>query len=154
MLQDLGEESYKYLGILEADMMKMKDMKEKVRKEYYRRKRKVLESKLNGGNVIKAMKTWAVAAVRYTAWILDWTVSELREMDRKTRKLMTINRALNPKADVDRLYVSRDEGVRGMVSIEECVRIEECSLSDYIKRIEGNEDSVWIVVSKSKQQRN
>ena len=129
-------------------------MKEKVRKEYYRRKRKVLESKLNGGNVIKAMKTWAVAAVRYTAWILDWTVSELREMDRKTRKLMTINRALNPKADVDRLYVSRDEGGRGMVSIEECVRIEECSLSDYMKRIEGNEDSVWIVVSKSKQQRN
>ena len=142
LLQDLGEESYKYLGILEADRIKMEDMKEKVRKEYYRRIRKVLESKLNGGNVIKAMNTWAVAAVRYTAGILDWTVNELREMDRKTRKLMTINRALHPKADVDRLYVSRDEGGRGMVSIEECVRIEECSLSDYIKRIEGNEDSV------------
>ena len=40
LLQDLGEESYKYLGIPEADMMKMQDMKEKVRKDYYRRKRK------------------------------------------------------------------------------------------------------------------
>ena len=42
LLQDLGEESYKYLGILEADRIKMEDMKEKVRKEYYRRIRKVL----------------------------------------------------------------------------------------------------------------
>jgi len=39
-------------------------------------------------------------------------------MDRKTRELMTINRALHPRADVDRLYVSRREGGRGMVSIE------------------------------------
>ena len=142
LLQDLGEESYKYLGILEADKIKMEEMKEKVRKEYYRRIRKVLESKLNGGNIIKAMNTWAVAAVRYTAGILDWTVDELKEMDRKTRKLMTMNRALHPKADVDRLYISRDEGGRGMVSIEECVRLEECSLSDYIKRRRMNEDSV------------
>ena len=113
-----------------------------VRKEYYRRIRKVLESKLNGGNIIKAMNTWAVAAVRYTAGILDWTVDELKEMDRKTRKLMTMNRALHPRADVDRLYVSRNKGGRGMVSIEECVRIEECSLSDYVKRTTLNEDSV------------
>ena len=142
LLQDLGEESYKYLGVLEADRIKMDEMKEKVRKEYYRRVRKVLESKLNGGNVIKAMNTWAVAAVRYTAGILDWTVNELKEMDRKTRKLMTMNRALHPKADVDRLYVSRNEGGRGIMSIEECVRIEECSLSDYVKKIETNDDSV------------
>ena len=113
VIQDLGEESYKYLGILEADKMKMEEMKGKVRKEYYRRIRKVLESKLNGGNIIKAMNTWAVAAVRYTAGILDWTVDELKEMDRKTRKLMTINRALHPKADVDRLYISRNVGGRG-----------------------------------------
>jgi hypothetical protein len=142
LIKDLGEEPYKYLAILEADKMKMEDMKQKVRKEYYRRIRKVLESKLNGGNVVKAMNTWAVAAVRYTAGILDWTVDELKDMDRKTRKLMTMNRALHPKADVDRLYVRRNEGGRGMVSIEECVRIEECSLSDYVKRTTGNEESV------------
>lgn len=134
VIKDLDEEPYKYLGVLETDRIKMDEMKDKIRKEYYKRIRKVLESKLNGGNTIKAINTWAVAAVRYTAGILDWTVDELKDMDRKTRKLMTINRALHPRADVDRLYVSRREGGRGMVSIEECVRIEECSMSDYIKR--------------------
>ena len=45
-----------------------------------------------------------------------------------------MNRALHPKADVDRLYVSRNDGGRGMKSVEECVRVEENGLSDYLKR--------------------
>ena len=102
----------------------------------------MLASKLNGGNVVIAINTWAVAAVRYTARVLDWTVDELKNMDRKTRKLMTMNRALHPKADVDRLYLNRNDGGRGMVSIEEFVRVEECSLSDYLKRKNVNGDEV------------
>ena len=31
------------------------------------------------------------------------------------------NGALHPKADVDRLYIPREEGGRGLVSIEDCV---------------------------------
>jgi len=64
-----------------------------------------------------------VAAVQYTAGILDWTVDELK--DRKTKNLMSINyRVLHPRADVDRLYVSRRKGSKEMVSIEQSVKIE------------------------------
>ena len=43
----LGEnETYKYLGILEADTIKQMEMKEKIKKEYLRRTRKLLETKL------------------------------------------------------------------------------------------------------------
>ena len=150
LMRDLGDESYKYLGVLEAEKMKMEEMKEKTRKEYYRRTRKVLESNLNGGNIIKAINTWAVAAVRYTAGIVDWTIEELKVMDRKTRKLMTMNRALHPKADVDRLYLPREEGGRGMMAIEECVRLEECSLSDYIKTSNIDNDAVMDIFLKEK----
>ena len=45
------EEGYKYLGILEADDLKHAHMKEAISKEYLRRIRKILKSKLNGGNV-------------------------------------------------------------------------------------------------------
>ena len=44
------DNGYKYLGILEADGIKEKEMKEKIRKEYTRRSRQVLKSKLNGVN--------------------------------------------------------------------------------------------------------
>lgn len=63
-------------------------------------------------------------------------------MDRKIRKLMTVNKTLHPKADVRRLYVSRENGGRGLMSVEECVRLEEQSLSDYLKKSNINEDSV------------
>ena len=42
-------------------------------------------------------------------------------MDQRTRTLMTMHKALHPRHDVDRLYVSRKERGRGLVSIENSV---------------------------------
>ena len=52
-------ETYKYLGILEADTIKRVDMKDKIQKEYLRRTRKLLETKLSSRNLIKVIYTWA-----------------------------------------------------------------------------------------------
>ena len=52
---------YKYLGILEADKFLEEEMKLKVSTEYFRRLRKVLKSKLNGGNLVQGVNTWAVS---------------------------------------------------------------------------------------------
>ena len=72
VIKSLEEDgSYKYLGILEADQIMHKEMKDSVRKEYYRRVRKVFQSKLNGGNSIKSVNTWAL--LRYSAAFIDWT---------------------------------------------------------------------------------
>ena len=60
-------ESYKYLGILEADKFLKEKMKLSVSKEYIRRLRKVLKSKLNGGNLVRGVNTWAVSLLRYSA---------------------------------------------------------------------------------------
>ena len=46
---------YKYLGILQADQIRYTEMKENVKAEYLRRVRKVLETKLNGGNIINGI---------------------------------------------------------------------------------------------------
>ena len=106
------QESYKYLGILQGDNIKHDQVKEKTSKEYLKRLRKILKSKLNGGNSIKAINSWAVPVIRYTAGIIDWTKSELDELDRKTRKIMSANRALHPQSDVDRLFLPRKIGGR------------------------------------------
>ena len=50
-------ETYKYLGILEADTIKQVKMKERIQKEYLRRKRKLLETKLSSRNFIKGINT-------------------------------------------------------------------------------------------------
>ena len=62
-IRTLGEnETYKYLGILEADTIKQGEMKVKIQKEYLRRIRKLLVTKLNSGNLIKGINTWAVSS--------------------------------------------------------------------------------------------
>ena len=124
-------ESYKYLGILEADKFLDEKMKLNVSKEYIRRVRKVLTSKLNGGNLVRGVNTWAVYLLRYSAVFVSWRKSELQAIDRKTRKLFTIYRALYPKSDVDRLYIPRIGGGRGLISIEDCVELAIRGLEVY-----------------------
>ena len=60
-IRTFGEnETYKYLGILESDTIRQVEMKIKIYKEYLRRTRKLLETKLSSRNLIKGIKTWAV----------------------------------------------------------------------------------------------
>ena len=81
-------ESYKHLEILEADKFLEENMKLNVSNEYIRRIRKVLKSKLNGGNLFRGVNTWAVSLLRYSAAFVSWRKSELQAIDRKTRKLL------------------------------------------------------------------
>ena len=129
-------ETYKYLGILEADTIKQGQMKDTIRKEYLRRTRKLLETKLSSRNLIKGINTWAVLLVRYSEPFLKWTRDELKQMDQRTRKLMTMHKALHPRDDVDRLYVSRKEGGRGLASIEDTVDASIQRLEDSIEKHE------------------
>ena len=83
-VRTLGEkEISKYLGILEADTIKQEKMKGKNEKEYFRRTRKLLETKLYSRNFIKGIKAFSL--VRYFGLFLKWTREELKQMDQRTR---------------------------------------------------------------------
>lgn len=126
-------EVYKYLGIDENDGIQHKEMKTKLEKEYYRRTRGILKSELNAKNKISAITALAVPVLQYSFGIIKWTLAELRKMDRQTRKLLNIHGALHPRADVDRLYLPRKEGGRGMQSLETSHAIAMRGLNTYIK---------------------
>ena len=118
---------------MEADQVLGGQMKERLRKEYKRRVKNILKSKLNGGNVITAINTWAVSMMRYTAPFVDWRKDELKEIDRDTRKMMNMYRALHPRDSVARLYLPRKEGRRGLVAIEDCVQLAILGLENYVQ---------------------
>ena len=91
---------YKYLWILEYDRIKEQEMKDKFKNEYFMWAELVLKSKLNRRNKIIALNTQAVLKLlRYGAGILKWSKNELQEMDRKTRKFVTVNKEVNPRRD-------------------------------------------------------
>ena len=55
-------------------------------------------------------------------------------MDQRTRKLMTMHKVLYPRDDVERLYLSRREGRRGLASIEDSVNTSIQRLEDIIEK--------------------
>ena len=97
----------------------------------HQKSKKLLRSHLNRGNVIVGMNVLAVGIVKYGAGVLDWTKEELKSIDIKTRKLMTLNGNLNPRGNVGRLYLARKEEGKGLVSCKECVNMEVQSLDKY-----------------------
>ena len=53
-IKGIGETGYKYLGIIEGEEIKHQQMK-KIKKEYIKRLKAILKSKLNFGNTVKAI---------------------------------------------------------------------------------------------------
>ena len=48
--------------------------------------------------------------------------------------MFTICGALHPKSDVDKLYIPRKEGGRGLISIEDCVELDGLEAAHFLKR--------------------
>ena len=67
----IGEEGCKHLGVLEKRDICQKGMKENIRKEYFKRLRASLKSKLNAKHVYQAINTCVVPTVRYSAGIIE-----------------------------------------------------------------------------------
>ena len=62
-------------------------MKEKIRKEYYRRVRGVLQSELNAKNKLEAIITLAILAVTYRFNVVIWNLEEIKKIDEKNPKI-------------------------------------------------------------------
>ena len=89
------------------DDFKDDSVKDRLSKEYVRRVKKVIRSKLNGGNMVRVINSWAVSLLRYSGGVVRWTKVEQMNLDRKTRKLLIIQDALHARADGSRLYLMR-----------------------------------------------
>ena len=151
VIKDLDqEEYYKYLGVNESDGIQHSQMKEKIRKECYRRARAILKTELNPANRIEAINTLAIPVVTYSFNIVNWTQSDIKKIDTKIRKLMTCNRMHHLKADVDRLYIPRNEGGRGMIQLELSLKTTTISIQ---KQLETTKDWMLQLVYNHEQRK-
>ena len=56
---------------------------------------------------------------------------ELQQMDRKTRKFITVYGGLRPRSCIGKLYIPLSGGGRGLVSVEDYVKEDKCYLQKY-----------------------
>ena len=116
-LLKLGDH-YKYLGIDENISYDGPMNKEKISKEYLPRVKKIWTSELSDYNKATANNTFATPVITPTVGIVDWTIAEIEQLDIKTRKKLTLSGSFHPNSDIDKLYISRSKGGRGLKSIK------------------------------------
>ena len=121
----------------ESDGIQQSKMKEKIRREYNRRVKSILRTEFNGRNKMEAINTLAVPVVQYSFGVIDWRISELKKIDTKTRKLLNMQKMLHPKADVERLYIPRKDGGRGLIEVETAFKTGTIGLDHYLKHKDG-----------------
>ena len=68
---------------------------------------------------------------------MDWSKEEVQQLDIKTRKTMAMAGRLHKRRDVERLYMPRKQGGRGLTSIEDIFTSRTVSLATHI---ENNKD--------------
>ena len=152
-------EVYKYLGIEELDGIRHAEMKGKVIDSMKKKLRKLLESELNSKNIIMAINECVLPIISYSFGVLNWLESDLKACDIQIRKLLHMHKMFELKNDVDRLYVSRKLGGRGLISVwdsfrssvsrishvlcnadnellAECLAVDKMSLFSNVKRAE------------------
>ena len=95
--------------------------------------RKIWSSELSAYNKHLAHNTFALPVLTPTFGILDWTIREIENLDITARKILNMTENLNRNSDIDRLYVPRRNGGRGMKNIKTLYESRIISISQYLK---------------------
>ena len=122
--------TYKYMGILDVDIIKKVEMKEKkIWKEYLRGTRKLLETKLYSKNLTKGINIWVVPLVRYSRPFLKWT--RRKNFNQWSREQENLSQCIRP-------YISKIT-LTGYICQE--MKEEEDTPAFKIASIHGYDDS-------------
>ena len=80
--------------------------------------RKIWSSELLDYNKVIAHNSFAFPVITPTVGIVDWTNHDINHLDIKRRKILCITGNFHPNSDIDKLYISRKKGRRGLKEIK------------------------------------
>ena len=124
--------------------------KERVTKEYKARV-KIWNSELNGNNKVIAHYSFAVPVLTKTIRILNWTKKEISDLDiMMARKIMNMTGALHTAGDIDRLYIKRKKGGRGLRSIEDMYEIQTVGSKKRLDEVSKRHSLLSLVEKREK----
>ena len=95
--------------------------------------RKIWSSELSAYNKHLAHSTFALPVLTPTFGILDWTIREIENLDITTRKILNMTGNFNRNSDIDRLYLPRRNGGRGLKNVKTLYESRKISISQHLK---------------------
>ena len=126
--------SYKYLGVDQVAGTRTRQTMARVASEYLRRVRRTWRANLNSKKTVGLHNSYCVGVLRYFCQVLHMSVRERVSLDRRTRRAISQARGHHPNASVDRLYLPRAKGGRGLQRVEDVWRQTTVSAALYTLR--------------------
>ena len=112
-------ELYKFLGVLEGVKQEEKQSLQCAAKIYLCRMSVIWTSPLSDYNRVVASNQFALPILAYLMWILHWSLTDLRNLDREARKIIVSSGGKHPLSSTALLYLAREKGGRGLRSVED-----------------------------------
>ena len=112
-----GKQS-KFFGVPESVMQEDKLVLECAAGEYLRLLSMIWSSPLSDQNRVSASNQFALPVLGLFMWTQQWTVTDLRQIDREARKIVVENGGRHPCGSNALLYLPRSKGGRVLRSVE------------------------------------
>lgn len=135
IIEEMGSvDIYKYLGVIESSNIKHSEMKNFAMEKFKKKLMNVLKSQLNSKNIMTAINEYVTPVLSYTFGIVNWTEQDIKDADILVRKKLNMCRMFEIRSDVDRLYIPRKMGGRGLVSVWDSFKTTHIRLAHFMIR--------------------
>ena len=105
----------------------------------------IWSSELNNINKVQAHNTFALPVLTPTIGVLPLTKKEIKDLDILTRKQMSMQGSFHVSSDVNRLYARRNEGGRGLTSIEEMNKRRTTGIAEHLEEAQKDKSMLKLV---------
>ena len=127
-------ETYKFLGIEQADGIKTKIVFKRVKEEVLKRTKMIVNTELNDANLIKAINIKVIPVAAYAMNVCKFSIKELKELDQIIKRQLRGKNMLGRQASDERLYLKREKGGRGLKSMRDVYKETRLRVACYMAK--------------------
>ena len=143
-------DTYKHLGKDENINFDGPINKKRVMKKYFTKVRKIWTSELSACSKVIALNSFALPVLVPTFRILDWSIQDIKDLDIKTRKQLTMSVNFHPNSNIDLLYIQRNLGGRGLQQIQRVFKSRIISIRQYLLRNRNRNTNLAYICDEEK----
>ena len=101
------------------DGIKTKNIFERVKGEFNKRVKMLINLELNYVNLVRAINTKMIPVAAYPVHVCKFNGGELKELDQVIKRELRSKNILGKQSSNERLYLRREDGGRGMKSLKD-----------------------------------
>ena len=128
-------EIYTFLGIEQADGIRMKIVFQRVKEELLKRVKMITNTELNDANLIKTINMNIIPVAAYAMNICRFNVGEMKELDQTIKRELRGKSMLGKQAYNERLYLTKEKDGSGLKLLRDTHKETRLCVACYMTKL-------------------